>query len=282
MRLFDTSESISLTLSQEEFKEYYKTASVISQEALSDYLFKIKDMTSTLTSRIFDLDKDKIAIDFSSTRFETEHVIKRINFNEFKHTVVNKPINFKGRYLDYSKDLLVASTTILEDSIKTLTTLKLAIGGFINEYSENKVNLLYGYQYFKDSEKIVDKYTKVISSYFPNKNSSVKAPVSDLIRTPSDVTNIYSVLSDISNIVNEKSIEQVSTLTKDVTMLVDSLIEQNKSSGVLLKTERTKKELIEALHIAAREVEALAYMYSNIIYLYSAIKNLSEHILANK
>jgi len=279
MKLYNEDNALSLVMSQESFKDYYRTATVISTEALSDYLYKVKDMVSTFSSSLTDLSKDKIVIDFTSTRFETEHVAKRLNYTNFKHNTVQKPENFKGKYIDYTEDLIKVSEAVIEDTYKSLSNLKLSVSSFINEYSENKANSLYGYTYFKDTEKLIDKNTKAISSYFPKKDSSTKANVEDILRNLSDIPTLYIKLNEISNIVNEERLNEISRMTKDVILLVDSLIDQNKSTGILLKTERTKKELIESLHIVGTEIEFLSYLYSNIVYLYSSFKSLSELIL---
>ena len=69
-------------------------------------------------------------------------------------------------------------------------------------------------------------------------------------------------------------------IANEASDLIDLLIEQNNSSGILLKTEHIKKELVNALHVAAKEVEVAGYLYSNAIFFYSAFKNLSQVLIA--
>ena len=279
MRLFQGEAVSSVKLSLEEFSAYYQSASVLAQEAMSDYFYKLKDSFNTLSSSLLNLDNDKVVTDVLSTRFETEHRIKRIKFVDVKDIAVLKPENFKGKYIDFSHDLLTHSDALLESTELTLDNLKLAISSFINEYTEDKAQILYGYTYFKEADKLTEKTRKAISSYFPEKNNSVKAHVEDVLKTLSDVPVIYNNIQKLDGIINLNRVKEINKLAKECTELVDVLIEQNTNSGILLKNDRTKKELVEVLHIAAKEVELVSYMYSNTMFFYSSVKALSEVIL---
>lgn len=280
MSLYNNEVVMTSKFSQEEFKDYYNKVVVISSEAMSDFFFKLKDSFNTIQTTLLNIDRDKAALDTLSTRFETEHVISRLKYIDIKDELVDKPENFKGKYVDYIKDLISSSDEVLKNTESTLNNLKLAISSFINEYTEDKVHTLYGGIYFKEADKIVDKHQKEISKYFPKANSSVKAYLGDLLKSLNDVPNIYSSIQTLEEIINERKIDDISKLANEASSLVDVLIEQNKTSGILLKNNTVKKELVDALHIAAKEVEFLNYLYSNIIFFYASFKKMSDILLA--
>jgi len=278
-KLFAGEELPVLKLSTEEFRGYYNTASVISLEAVSDFFYKLKDTFATLGSTVAKLDNDKIVTDTLATRFETQHVVKRLKLVELRDEMVLKPENFKGKYVDYAAELISASDLLIANTEESLHNLKMAVSSFINEYSEEKVSTLYGISYFKQAEKISETARKDIAKYFPSSNSTVKAYVGDLLKSLSDVEQLYNDIQKLDGIINLSKINHISKLANEVSDLIDILIDQNTKSGVLLKNDSTKKELVNAVHIVAKEVELVSYMYSNCIFFYSAIKSLSEVIL---
>ena len=279
MKLFNKDDTLKVELSQETFTNLYTSSKVVSTEAIGDYLFKLRDSINSTHARFIDNSKDIASVELVNTRLETEHVVKRLDFVEFRHAALSKPENFYGRYVDYIKDLTDTSDVIVKDVKVSLANLKLAVASFINEHRDSKLGGLYGYEYFKTSERLVDNHTKVISKYFPKKDSSVKTRASDVLKNLSDVPTIYTHVFELTNILNTPTIEEISKLVKDVSLLVDSLIEQNNNSGVLIKANKTKKELIESLHIVGKEVEFVGYLYTNALLFYTAVKSLSNEII---
>lgn len=279
MKLFQNDQSTILNLSIEQFNSYYSTASIVSTEAVSDFLYKLKDSFSTIKNSLTE-SQDKVVTDTLTEKFELEHVIKRLKFNEIKDELVQKPENFKGKYVNYIEDLSSVSSNIVTNTESTINNLKLAISSFMNEYKEDEVHALYGVVYFKEADKMTERDKKEISKYFPNKDNSTKAHVEDVLKTLNDIPVIHSSISTLESVINQEKIKNISKLAGEATELVDLLIEQNNSSGILLKTEHIKKELVNALHITAKEVELVGYLYGNAIFFYSAFKNLSEVLIA--
>jgi hypothetical protein len=123
MKLFTNAEIIKPNFSLEQFVHHYNSASVISQENLSDYFYKIKDIFSNVYKKFSTVTNDKIVLDITSNKFETLNKIKRIKFVDIKDYMTSKPENFKGMYLDYSLDLINSSKVILENTESTLNNL---------------------------------------------------------------------------------------------------------------------------------------------------------------
>ena len=278
MKLFskqDQQPSVTFTL--EQFRNYYQTAKVVSTENLSDYLYKVKDTFNTAQKR-FDSDYDKLGVDVQKSRFEVEHVIKRVKFNNLKDYLVSKPENFKGKYVLYIKDMLETSETLLPSTVKTLTTLKLTIASFINEYKESEIFTLYGADYFQSAKDSTEQSVKTISKYF-HKDNSTKAHVGEVLRTFNDVPDIYDTVDSVSRILTIDVVKQINKMADEASGLVDNLIEQNGKTGLLVKNDTAKKELIDALYTSAKQVETVSYLYANLIQFYAAYKKLGDLIL---
>ena len=54
--------------------------------------------------------------------------------------------------------------------------------------------------------------------------------------------------------------EQINKLALDVSDLVDLIIDQNSKTGILLKNNAAKKDLVNIIQVAAKQVEAAAYV----------------------
>lgn len=278
MKLFskqDQQPSVTFTL--EQFKNYYQTAKLVSTENLYDYLYKVKDTFNTAQKR-FDTDYDKLGVDVQKSRFEVEHVIKRVKFNNLKDYLVSKPENFKGKYVLYIKDMLETSETLIPSTVKTLTTLKLTIASFINEYKESEIFTLYGADYFQSAKDSTEQSVKTISKYF-HKDNSTKAHVGEVLRTFNDVPDIYDTVDSVSRILTIDVVKQINKMADEASGLVDNLIEQNGKTGLLVKNDTAKKELIDALYTSAKQVETVSYLYANLIQFYAAYKKLGDLIL---
>lgn len=278
MKLFTNDEIIKPNFSLEQFLQHYNYGTVISQENLSDYFYKIKDIFSTVYNNLSSSVNDKIVVDTTSSRFETLSKLKRVKFIDIKDYMTSKPENFRGKYIDYSLDLINSAKIISENTEVTLNSLKLAISSFINEYSENKVSTLYGVAYFREATKLVEENKKDIAKYFPDTNSSTKAYLKDILKTSNDIEVLYKNIEMLDSILNLSKIDYIAKLTNECTELIDSLIDQNTKTNILSKNNNIKKELINAIHASAKEVEFLNYLYANTIIYYGVFKNLIDDL----
>ena len=278
MKLFNENTVHPVSFSLEQYSTMVNHASVISEEAMTDYFYKLKDVFATAFKTLSLNGSDKILTDIESTKFETLHKVRNIKFTDAKAYTVSKPENFKGKYIDYSTDLISISKVIVEDTEACLSNLKMAIASFINEYSDKKVFTLYGAVYFTKTDKLVEEKKKEVAKYFPTANGQTKACVSELLKTFNDIEGIYKNIDTLGNTVNYSTINHIAKLTAETSELIDTLIVQNTKSNVLVKNNDVKKDLVNAIHTAAREVELLNYMYANAVMFYGCFKNLADEL----
>ena len=274
MKLF-ANEVIKPNFSTEQFVAHYlNTNSTIAQENLSDYFFKIKDMFVNTYNSLSSATNDKIVLDNTASKFETLHKLKRVKYTDIKDYITSKPENFRGKYIDYTLDLINSSKIITENTEATLNNLKLAIASFINEYADNKASTLYGAVYFKEATKLVEENTKELSKYFVDTNSSSKTYIKDVLKSQNDIESLYKNIEVLDTILNQTKINYIAKLTNECADLIDSLMDQNSKTNILANNNSTKKDLINAIHAAAKEVEFLNYLYSNAVIFYSTFGSL--------
>jgi len=278
MKLYHDTPNSPISFTLEQYHYLINSSSVISEESLSDYFYKLKDIFSTAFKALTVKDTDKLVRDVESNKFEVLHKVKGIKFIDAKAYMTSKPENFKGKYVDYSLDLINSSNIILADTESTLNNLKMAVASFINEYSEDKVFTLYGATYFSKSSKLIEEHRKDISKYFPYDNGSTKAYISDILKTFNDLDSIYKNIDVLGTTLNLTKINFIAKLTTDTSELIDSLIDQNTKTNVLARNSEVKKELINAIHTTAREVEFLSYLYANAIMFYGTFKSLTDDL----
>jgi hypothetical protein len=278
MALFDNEEVMIKTFSMEEFVEYYSQTQVVSTEALSDYLYKIKDTFSTVKKKLTSSTNDKVVIDVTSTKYETLNIIKRLKFVEVKDFITSKPEGFTGKYVDYTLDLVNASNKLVGDAEETLNALKVAVGSFINESPSVASTSLYGASKYKETEKILKDIKNDISTYFKSKDTNTKARIKDVLKSLNDIEALYKNIEILDSSINQTTIEYIGKLSNDLAELIDSLIAHNASTKILTNNDKAKKELVAAIHIAAQEVELLSYVYSNVIIFYGVFNNLIEDL----
>lgn len=275
-KLFDNTEVSVPDLTIEEFSEQHSKMSVVSTEAIEDFFYKTKDVFSSTKDRLFNSEIEKVAIDATSSKYEVTNITKRVPFKDVAYEIVTTPERFKGQYTNYVKDLISVSNEMIPDTIKLLETLKMAVASFINEYSSNGVLSIYGVAYGKTLEDKRLAKLKLISKYFPNTKTTSKANVKDVIRNNNDLLSIYSDVPKLSSLVSEDHLKQLTKLSKEVSEMVDVLIEQNSSSGILINNSEAKKDLVTLIQTGASSVEFCGYLYANSLQFYTSVKSLGD------
>ena len=277
-KLFTGIEPVKVHYSAEEFVDYYAKANVVACEAVTDYLFAIKDKVNTLVTGTFS-NTDVTLLDATANRFQVQSILKRVHFSELAHEVVATPERFHGDYVPYLRAMVEVTAEAVPEVTQLLNNLKLAISGFINEYSEDGVLSVYGKSYALSSEKLLNKQKEKISKFFPVNKSNASARIKDVISKNSDIDTIFNESKQLEANINHAKLKDIIKLSKEVSEMVDVLIEQNSKSGILLKNDAAKRDLVEMIHTGATGVEFISYLYANAVYFYKALKSLSDKVL---
>lgn len=279
MKLYNNETMKVSEFSMEEFITHYRTASCISTEAISDYLYKAKDMMNTLYNKTINGDIDFVASDALSVRYETEHVIKRLKVSEVKSYTVQKPEGFQGKYVKYSTDLLKAAGLISGIAFESIAVLKANVGKYINDSVDQNVDKLFGKQLFSEANRIVQEdIIKTIGGYFKG-GKDTKVEIGSLLGNLNDIIVINENVSKLSSVINkDQGIEMVRKVT-ELTEIIDGLVEQEKLNPTLIKNSSVKKDLMEAIYVVSKLVEAYGYVYANMLAFYKAHRDLSDKLI---
>mgnify|MGYP006911483793 FL=1 len=280
MKLF-AGEAVAVPMTFDKFKEYHGTASVISMESMSTFLGQIQDIFQN-SLKAFKSDKEERFIeDTLSDRYEVTAKVKDMRIMDIRHVIISKPESFKGLYKDYLKDLIATSEETVRMFREATPYLKTAVANFINEYSDAKADNIYGYTKLKAVEKKTKELIGCIGDYFPLPANKVKAYPVEVLRSMSEVPELYVLLAELSkNSINPTVFKELEKEVKSVAELVDSLIQHNISTSVLLKNNDAKKELVECITILAHLTEFYASLYARTVNYCSAFKSLTEAIKA--
>ena len=277
-KLFTGIEPVKVHYSAEEFVDYYAKANVVACEAVTDYLFAIKDKVNTLVTGTFS-NTDVTLLDATANRFQVQSILKRVHFSDLAQEIVDTPERFHGEYVPYLRDMITVTAEAVPEVNQLLNNLKLAISGFINEYSEDGVLSIYGKSYALSSEKLLSKQKKIISKYFPVNKSNASARVKDLISKNSDIDTLFNESKQLEANINHVKLKNMIKLSKEISDIIDVLIEQNSKSGILLKNDAAKRDLVEMIHVGAAGLEFISYLYTNTVYFYKALESLSSVVL---
>ncbi|WP_396190392.1 hypothetical protein [Flavobacterium sp.] len=279
MKLFSNDQVASKQMTVEAFQVYHSTASVIAAESMSTFLGQVKDLFSN-SLNVFKSDTEERFIQETlSDRYQVSAKLKEVSLNDIRHAVVSKPESFRGLYVDYMKDLVVVSQAARKLFEDTTPLVKTAVANFINEYSDTKADQIYGYPKTKIAEKKLQELKKIIGDYFPLPANKVKASPVELIRSVNEVNELYQLLNQLSTeSINPTQFKSMEKEVKNVSDLVDSLIQHNINSGVLLKNNLAKQQLIECITILAHMSEFYASLYARTVVYCSAFKSLVNEI----
>lgn len=279
MRLFSKDEPpIKLDLSLEYYKEYFNDTTVISTESITDYFYKIKDLLNTSVNTIFNLNADKIFNDVNSSKYEVIHICKKFNFANMAENIVSKPEGFKGFYVDYANDLLIAAKYSVEASIKILEQLSTVICYYINDYKEDNVYITNIKSLIKTNEKTLIQNKDKVQPYFKHNSATTKTPFKSVFRRMGDVELIYANIASLNEAVSIDKLANINKLATNCSELVDVLIDMNTKSNGKLINDAVRTDLTNATYLAANQVEFAAYVYSSIVNFYGVFYNTTEEI----
>ena len=261
----------------EEFVEHYTVTRVVSEEAISDYLYKVKDVLSSLYNKTFNGDIDALAVDAVKQRFESEHVTKRLEWSKVSVYTVGKPDGFIGKYLPYTNDLTEMARLTSDSALLVLNQIKVTVGSFIN----NGVNtgVLEGSSVFREVKRNNDLIQKTLSKYFNSSNHATKVEIRKLLNNLNDVKLINENVTKLGGTIDKTKADEISRLTQEAADYVDMLINQENINSMLTRNNNIKTDLVNAVAIASKAVELYGYVYGQLLFLYKGVHDLNAEMI---
>lgn len=276
MSLFTKADPLVPALTATQFMARHKTGAVFATESISTFLGQIKDTALNLANMVTLQSPDKVVFDAVSTKHRTLAKAKETSFANFKHVIISKPESFNGLYVDYLKDLTDAAISVSAMTDEATERLRMVLATFINEYSDERAESIYGYHKFKDEEKRLEKVKKEMASYFTASSNKSKTNPSDVLRSFADLEKIYEQLRNLNDVLSEARLKKIDKDSRGLVEMVDLLIEHNIQSGVLVKNNTAKKELMECIHTTAQLIEFYNALFAQLMFFCGSFKALTE------
>lgn len=265
-------------IAHEAFANYYANAQVVSMESVSQYLYRIRDIFHSATNFITS-DQDKFVQETLSNKYETLHLAKKVSYADFRLTLVSRPEMFSSLYVDYLEDLSDIAQSTHESTLKSLDTLKLAVANFINEHQDGQLDTIYGARYFDQERKTIEKNKEVNKKHYKAHQNKTTTPVQTLIKSMTDFDKIYALIDTCAGTLNSLNSDHIGKQVRDVTELIDALVDHNLKTAVLANSQGAKKELVEAIDHTARSVEFFAALCAEFFGVCSSFKTLSDALV---
>ena len=274
-RMYLPSDVIDRDMSLEAFAGYYQQASVVSLESVDRYLAKVKDTLHT-AKKLFTSNEDQFVQETLNERFEIHVLSKKVPYQQFRVASVSRPEGFSGLYVNYLQELEEIAKKTLESVTSSLEHLKISVASFINNHHEGQIDTLYGLHYFVQERKVIDQLKKQNSKFFKAAQNKTKTTAQEVIRAMTDFEQIYPLIDGVALSLNQPNAKTIEKKVRDVTELIDALVDQNLKTGILVKSEGAKKELMTAIDQAARAVEFYTALHAEFFACCSAFKTLTE------
>ena len=279
MRIFSATDTTSAPIAYEDFAAYYRHAGVVSTESVSQYFSRIHDTFANIKG-VFTSDQDSFVLKTLDNKYETLHLARQVKYVDFREDLVSRPETFSSLYVDYFQDLSTMASITRASVFKSIDTLKMAVASFINEHQEGQLDSLYGARYFQAEKKVIEAQRAANKQHFKAPQNKTKTPVHTVIKSMSDFEKIYPLIDTCAATLNQPNATHLETSVRDVTDLIDALVEQNLKTGVLVKSQGAKKELIEAIDQSAKAVEFYTALYAEFFGVCAGFKTLTDALIA--
>lgn len=275
MSLYSQSAYEPTALSQDEFIRRHKVSAVISTESVSTFLGQFKDVVSNLVSVVTLQSPDKVVADVISTKHQTLAKAKEVSFANFRHVVISKPESFSGTYVDYLEDLTKTAKAVAMTVSVSTDRLKMLLASFINEYTDEKAETVYGHQLFVKETRELGDLKKVMAGYFTASSNKSKTTPDEVLKSMTDFLKLYDQLTELSRTLTEDRLKQIDRESKNLVEMVDLLIEHNMKSNILNKNNTAKKELMECIHATAQQIEFYNALFAQLMFFCGSFKGLT-------
>lgn len=264
--------------SVDQFKDMYVNSRVVSSESVSLFFAKVQDSFSDALATVTSTQTKYVQEALSQKRAAMLQA-REVKFQFFRHEVLSKPESFDGHYTEYLKALIPCATAMSKETPHLIETLKMTVATFINEYSDEKVDQIYGHVVYQNATKALPGYKKEIGSYFKAPSGKFKTTAGDVMKSMQDIEVLFGQAEVLSLVFTEKAVDNLAREVQSVTDLIDSLVQVNITSGVLNRSGPAKQRLIDAIHITAEYVEYYHALLAQWVFYCKAFNELTTALV---
>ena len=278
MKLFANDPPYTLTQSACQFKQMYASSSVVSTESISLFFAKVQDSFSDALDSVVS-PKEQYVLEALSQKRVALLQAKQVKFQDFSHEVVSKPELFQGYYTDYLKAMLLCVQEVAKKTEHLIETLRMTVATFINEYSDDKVDQIFGAIVYQNATKSLPDYKSQLTKFTKAPSGKFKTKAGDVLKSLQDIPTLFSQVELIESVFSKEGVARIQQQVHAVSELIDSLVEVNLTSGVLTRSEHSKQKLIEAIHITAQYVEYYHVLLAQWVLYCKAFNELTQALI---
>ena len=276
-KLFSSEAPYEPVVSCETFIHRYQSLSRVSTESVSTFLSSVHD---SLASIARGLNPQVQRLEADLLRYQQESIAKskEVSFKNFSAQTLSKPESFQGYYTDYVRTLQTHAEATYSATQACLQELKMLVGSFINDYSDEVLNRPKHTETFRGAQRSLLHSKTEVKAFFPLPANKVMDTAQNLLKRMSDVQDLYALVTPLCEVFSDERQKALSRDAQNVSELIDSLLETNRASGVLNKTNGTKQQLMDAIHTSAQMVEYYFALLSHWLMMGKALQDLSEKL----
>lgn len=271
MKLYTAEETHKPNLTLEQYRDMFETSDVISQESLSDFLYKIADAFNNVYTTIIAKYTDDDVKEIFSYKLEVQNKVKHLDFTMTSENIVTVPENFKGKYIDYVSDLNSSASDLFKLTVESGELTKMALADFINNSNLDKLNTLYGYAKVELQAKIAEKHKDNLSKYFPYSNGVDKASLRSVLKTYGDIKPIMEHVEKLDQLINKDSLQVINTIYNTISDLLNHLIDEVGTQNIKINNTAIKKDLEKMLYNFNSIMSIFGYTVYNVKNFYMAL-----------
>lgn len=184
---------------------------------------------------------------------ELDKKLKLVNYVEKRDMLISVPEGFKGNLTVYIKDIENLTNKIYPVANKLLNEYRLILSAFLTN-KDQKISLTDHTNFFNSIKRDREGFISTLSSYQTNNNSS-KARLGTAINRISDIDNLVIKIESINKVRNNNNIKDLVSTIKEITSLLDTIIERVSIGDINNISGASAKNLSEGAYEVAKYIE---------------------------
>ncbi len=207
---------------------------------------------------------------------ELDKKLKLINYVEKRDMLISVPEGFKGNLTVYIKDIENLTNKIYPVANKLLNEYRLILSAFLTN-KDQKISLTDHTNFFNSIKRDREGFISTLSSYQTNNNSS-KARLGTAINRISDIDNLVIKIESINRVRNSNNIKDLVSTIKEITFLLDTIIERVSIGDINNISGASAKNLSEGAYEVAKYIEFVSLFNFKVEQITTTIIKLVQQL----
>lgn len=269
-------------ISLESYAQSFSMTETTSLESISGFFSSARDTARNIGKALIPVGGTDVAYNRATKNmYAVRNKVLDLDNHDLYDMVVVIPEAFKGNFhkliLD-TTDAYVYITDALESNMKgVIKDLGKAIN---NSDTDTFTNVSMVSEIRKLRKSRLTMLTK-IKSYFPVSKSKAIARLSDIYRTPTDISNSYEALSGLDKAFRSLKTSKVLDLSKTLYAQIDSIVEILETMDINDK-KYVGKDISEVISELAEAMTFFGYLQGIMLQIFNTVEKTGEVVLQYK